>query len=1347
MRDYSERVSARKRDEPDRDMPNKSNNKHNKSDNGSCDIPGEDKADHPLFEDERMFRSLFMTNAQGICLHELVFDRSGKAVDYRIIDANPAFESITGFSRKKAIGAIASRLYKTRDTPYFDVYRKVALTGKPHSFDSYFKPMNKHFLISVFSPRKNQFVTVFSDITAMKKAESDLQESQARYKSLLDQSFDFILVISSIGRILYANRMALSTIGYSEKEVVGKSISFFLTKNSLKKASYSLAQEFLGHPQPRMELEIISKSGDIHILEMNSGSSFVFENGERTGILVNAHDVTERKKADETLKEKYDAFKKLSSQVPGMIYQFVRRPDGKYCVPFTTDAIKSIFGCSPADVRRDFSPIAKVILPEDRDRVITSIERSAKDLTPWQCEYRVKLPGKPVQWLFGQSMPEKMSDGSVMWNGFNTDITERKKAAEALIESEERYRSLVENASDQIFMVDKECRMISLNNAALVKFGKRRSAVIGKHISHLFPRKTAVRNLKNIRKVFKTGKSMSVEEELSFGGDNIFVSSSLNPIKNDAGETIKVFGVVRDITEARKTAKDLAEKERFISSIMENLPNMVFVKDAKDLKFELLNRVGEELLGYKREDLIGKSDSDFFPKKQADSFILKDREVLRLGKLVDIPEEEISTKKGTRILHTKKIPVMDSQARPQYLLGISEDITESKKVEKALIESENRLDEAQRMARLGNWVWDIKTGRVKWSEEVFKIFGLNPKKFTPQIDSIMALSPWPEDHARDKELIRRATKSHEIGSYEQRFLRPDKSVGYYYSSFQGKYDARGKLITIIGTVQDITERKKAEESLKQGQQELLESEERNRGFVNSTSDMAFLKDEAFRYLMVNEANQKFFGKPESEILGKTDFDLMPIEMAKNCLVSDKAAIAKNGVNVVNEIVNGKVYESRKFPVRLKNNRMGVGGFIRDITEQETARIFLNRRVDFDNIASSISSDFLSSSFAGFDAVMTSALQKLAEFLGYDRGYVFQFREDGKTADNTHEWCAKGIASHINNLKGMMIPDELPWFAERISSKESFYVPDVSQLPAMALKEKKHFDKQSIRSLVVLPLWTGDVIIGFFGFDSVKERKSFSDEDIRIMKVIESVLSNVIIKHRSEAQLLASEKAYRMQARETDILNRVILVGNQSSDLMSLLKSLMDEILSLLSFSGGGVYLREPGDFIAKLNYSKDLPAGFIKAIGEIDIRKAPFSIVFLKKEAVFADDYAKYQPYLAKKFDLMSVASIPILSADEVVGAVNITTKKRHEFSVSEKRLLNAIGRAMGVSIVNMLAEENLRLRTSELEKINRMVVGRELKMVELKKRIAGLEQSLGKDSKTMLEENGNEENSDIQDG
>lgn len=133
-------------------------------------------------------------------------------------------------------------------------------------------------------------------------------------------------------------------------------------------------------------------------------------------------------------------------------------------------------------------------------------------------------------------------------------------------------------------------------------------------------------------------------------------------------------------------SEELEKSTEYLTSLLENIPLMVFVKDAKDLKFIRFNKAGEDLLGFPRSVLIGKNDYDFFPKEQADFFIAKDRNVLEEKIVLDINAEVIQTKNyGTRILHTKKIPLYGPDGEPLYLLGVSEDITEKKKHEEEVM--------------------------------------------------------------------------------------------------------------------------------------------------------------------------------------------------------------------------------------------------------------------------------------------------------------------------------------------------------------------------------------------------------------------------------------------------------------------------------------------------------------------------------------------------------------------------------------------------------------------------------------------------------------------------------------
>ncbi|MFT3770781.1 MAG: PAS domain-containing protein [Minicystis sp.] len=143
----------------------------------------------------------------------------------------------------------------------------------------------------------------------------------------------------------------------------------------------------------------------------------------------------------------------------------------------------------------------------------------------------------------------------------------------------------------------------------------------------------------------------------------------------------------------RRVDRDFRKLTWFFEAIVENIPTMVFVKDATDLRFELFNRAGEALLGIPRSELHGKSDRDFFPAAQAEHFIRKDREVLAKGEVIGV-EEPIKTKHGDRWLFTKKIPVRDDEGVPRYLLGVSLDITDRKKAETELAKTNAALKEA-----------------------------------------------------------------------------------------------------------------------------------------------------------------------------------------------------------------------------------------------------------------------------------------------------------------------------------------------------------------------------------------------------------------------------------------------------------------------------------------------------------------------------------------------------------------------------------------------------------------------------------------------------------------------------
>jgi PAS domain S-box-containing protein len=169
------------------------------------------------------------------------------------------------------------------------------------------------------------------------------------------------------------------------------------------------------------------------------------------------------------------------------------------------------------------------------------------------------------------------------------------------------------------------------------------------------------------------------------------------PLLDPGGAPRGAVCVGADASSRLRAEETARHNVQFFDRVVENIPDMIFVKDARELRFVHFNRAGEDLLGYRRDELIGKNDHDFFPADEADFFTAKDRGVLASGRLLDIPEEPIHTRQGTRILHTKKIPILDEEGRPAYLLGISEDITARKQVEAERQRLYERLRELEQL--------------------------------------------------------------------------------------------------------------------------------------------------------------------------------------------------------------------------------------------------------------------------------------------------------------------------------------------------------------------------------------------------------------------------------------------------------------------------------------------------------------------------------------------------------------------------------------------------------------------------------------------------------------------------
>lgn len=271
----------------------------------------------------------------------------------------------------------------------------------------------------------------------------------------------------------------------------------------------------------------------------------------------------------------------------------------------------------------------------------------------------------------------------------------------------------------------------------------------------------------------------------------------------------------RNVAERDRAEQEVRSSRAFLDSVIEQLPHMVFIKDAKDLRFVRLNRAGEALLGYTREDLLGKNDFDFFPEAQARFFVEKDREVLARGTVLDIPEEQLETRhKGSRMLHTKKVPIPGPSGQPEFLLGVSEDITEQRRAAEVLRGMQERLQQVFAFSTTVVYALDVQGDTIvpKWVSDNFtRMTGYDAAQAGDVAWWMSRLHPDERDRlaAELPALLRQ-----ERFTREYRFRFRDGTYHWIRDEARVMRDERGNAVRVFGAWLDITERVHAEEELR-----------------------------------------------------------------------------------------------------------------------------------------------------------------------------------------------------------------------------------------------------------------------------------------------------------------------------------------------------------------------------------------------------------------------------------------------------------------------------------------------------------------------------------------------------
>ncbi len=300
--------------------------------------------------------------------------------------------------------------------------------------------------------------------------------------------------------------------------------------------------------------------------------------------------------------KKEDEFRKLSYHLPDLIYQFTRRPNGTYCMPIASKGIENIFACTPEDVKDNFDAIAKVLHPDDAKRVIEDIEYSALNMTEFSCEFRVCLPGKPVQWILSRSSPEALPDGSITWYGFNANITKQRNTLEQLTTLYKKQEAILKAIPDLIFVIGEDKIIYEYHSNVNDLLAAPPEVFIGKKYSDIITEEASVVMDSALIEANQKEISTGHQYKLSLPLGIFWFELSVVPIEDNSSDIKKYLVVSTNITERKK--KD--DKIQQLSIAVEQSSTSIVITDLNG-NLEYVNQFFIDITGYSREEAIGKN--------------------------------------------------------------------------------------------------------------------------------------------------------------------------------------------------------------------------------------------------------------------------------------------------------------------------------------------------------------------------------------------------------------------------------------------------------------------------------------------------------------------------------------------------------------------------------------------------------------------------------------------------------------------------------------------------------------------------------------------------------------------
>ncbi len=874
--------------------------------------------------------------------------------------------------------------------------------------------------------------------------------------------------------------------------------------------------------------------------------------------------------------------------------------------------------------------------PEDAVRMKSHLASLTPENPVALIEHQVLMPDGTVRWHRWNDRAIFSGDGRVIeYQSVGRDTTELKQAEESLREAEETYRGMFLDANIGLFRTDLHTGLLLDANDAVARF-------IGFN-----GRDELLKTPFNIgeRYVDPADRKMLITVLEQKGEIHNFEA----PFRRNDGEVrllrysarLKpergwIEGVSEDITDRRKAEQVLQESEEKYRTAIEKTHEAVII--AQDGVFVFANESMGRLAGAPAEDLVGKPFIDFIWPD--------DREMVRARYQKRIAGEDIPDAYDFRVIGaggrmrwvTISAARIPWQGRPATLNMLA-DITGRKQAEAELQEQKEKFSAAFTINPDPIAITEIGTGTIIEANPAFsQLFEYTPDELIGKTTTDLNL--WVDEKERES-IVSSLQSGRDVIDREIRFRTRSGKVGH--SLFSARIIMIGGKEYLFTRIRDISERKRIEEALH-------ESEERYRAIVEQATDVFYGQD-------MGRGQFEYISPKVEALLGYTPDEILAMGIDEQKAIihpDDLPDLLPFPAELVAADSKGEVIIQREFRIRHKKGEYrwihGSYTLVRDD--------------------------------AGAPVRVVGSLHDITAWKKVEEA----LRESEEKYRAIVEQSFDGLIVHqagkivfANKTALGLISGGDP---EAVLGRPviQFVHPDFHDIVTRRMDGGRGAVQPVIREKLV------------------RTDGSTIDADVVAIPFLWDNKPAVYVIFRDVTRQVQAEEAVRQQSRTLAILNEVITTANRAKDLPSLLQEILKRTLSLMDYDAGGVYITDHAAGTATVVVSQDLPAEFLAKIGSVSITEAPYDTLLVQGTPIITEHYDQVSPEHARETGFCSLASIPLVSGDRIIGGLNVVSKRRAVVTDHEQKTLISIGRELGTTIDRITTEEKAKKSAGNLE-------------------------------------------------